>query len=104
MGVDNRIRDLLREKGISQKQLAELTGVTESAVSHYISGDRVPRGNNLIKIAEALGTTVDVILGRSENNDKATDLDYARILLARNASEMTDEERISFIKLLTEKR
>ncbi len=39
-----RIKALLNEKKMTQRQLAELSGVTESAISHYIKGDRIPSG------------------------------------------------------------
>lgn len=39
-----RIKTLLKEEKMTQKQLAELSGVTESALSHYIKGDRIPSG------------------------------------------------------------
>ena len=46
-----RIRALLKEKNMTQKQLAKLTGVTESALSHYVKGDRIPSGDALANIA-----------------------------------------------------
>lgn len=39
-----RIKALLNEKKMTQRQLAELSGVTESAISHYIKGDGIPSG------------------------------------------------------------
>lgn len=98
--ITNRIKELLAEKNISQKQLSELTGITESAISHYVKGDRVPRGMNLIKIADALGTTADDLLSGDRELDKDRDLVYAKALIARNAQQMTREEKIDFLKLL----
>lgn len=101
--ITYRIKEMLHEKNISQKQLAEMTGVTESAISHYIKGDRVPRGANLVKIAKALGTTADDLLSGDREMDKESDLVFAKSLIARNASKMTKEERVEFISLLMEK-
>ena len=42
--IGERIKALLNEKKMTQRQLAELSGVTESAISHYIKGDRIPSG------------------------------------------------------------
>lgn len=95
-----RIKEMLDEKNITQKQLAEITGITESAISHYIKGDRVPRGTNLVKIAKALGTTTDDLLSGDREMDKESDLVFAKSLIARNASQMTKEERMEFISLL----
>lgn len=101
--VTNRIKEMLNEKNISQKQLSEVTGITESAISHYIKGDRVPRGANLVKIARALGTTTDDLLSSDVELDKDSDLVYAKSLIARNAAQMTREEKMEFIALLMDK-
>lgn len=101
--VTNRIKEMLNEKNISQKQLSEVTGITESAISHYIKGDRVPRGTNLVKIARALGTTTDDLLSSDVELDKDSDLVYAKSLIARNAAQMTREEKMEFIALLMDK-
>ncbi len=98
-----RIKELLTVRGISQKQLSEMTGITESAISHYIKGDRVPRGANLVKIAKALGTTADDLLSGDKEMNKENDLVFAKALIARNASKMTMDERREFVELLLQK-
>lgn len=50
---------------LSQKELATKIGVTESAMSYYVQGKRVPRSDVLTKIAKALNTTTDYLLGTS---------------------------------------
>lgn len=61
-----RIKTLLKEEKMTQKQLAELSGVTESALSHYIKGDRIPSGVVSANIAYTLRTTVNYILGKED--------------------------------------
>jgi transcriptional regulator with XRE-family HTH domain len=101
--ITYRIKQILKEKNISQKQLSEITGITESAISRYIKGDRVPRGANLVKISKALETTTDDLLKDDCEMDKNSDLIYAKSLIARNASQMTKEEKMEFIALLMDK-
>ena len=93
-----RMKELISKKGISQKQLAKISGLTESTISHYVRGERVPRGVNLIKIAKALDTTTDYLLGNEENED----FDYVKSLIARNSSRMTNDEKTTLVKLLFE--
>lgn len=97
--ITNRIRGLLSRLNMSQKELSLATGITESAISHYVKGDRVPRGVNLIKIAKALDTTVDYLLGNAED-DREKDLKEAKTLIARNASRMTKEEKMELVSIL----
>lgn len=98
--VTNRITELLLKQGMSQKELAQAAGITESAISHYVRGDRVPRGTNLIKIANALNTTADFLLSQDKVNDRENDLKMAKTLIARNASEMTREEKLELVSIL----
>ena len=60
-----RISKLLENKGLTQKELAEKSGVTESAMSYYVKGDRTPRSDVLSRIAKALDTSTDYLLGNS---------------------------------------
>jgi len=51
-----RLKQLRKEAGLSQRQLADFVGVSKAAVSCWETGVReVPAGNNLVRLAEALG-------------------------------------------------
>lgn len=98
--ITNKITELLSKQNMTQKELANATEITESAISHYIKGDRVPRGVNLLKIAKALGTTADDLLSDSGENDKESDLKIVKTLIARNAETMTKEEKMELLSIL----
>lgn len=50
-----RLKELLDERNIKQKQLAEMTGIRESTISDIVRGSRtVMNFEHLAKIAEAL--------------------------------------------------
>jgi transcriptional regulator with XRE-family HTH domain len=51
-----------KARGLSQKELAELTGTTQSAVARLESGGRPPRIDTLLRIAEALDCDLSVDL------------------------------------------
>ena len=53
-----------------------------------------------MKIAKALGTTADDLLSGDKEMNKENDLVFAKSLIARNASQMTKEEKMEFIQLL----
>lgn len=99
--VTSRISELLKERGYTQKQLAERAELTESAVSHYVKGNRVPRGVNLIKIARALGTTTDDLLGEGRMDNKGEEMQLIKTLIARNASKMTNDEKMEVLSILS---
>lgn len=86
---------------MSQKELSVKAGVTEAAVSHYLKGDRVPRGALLLNLANALGVTADYLPNRAEPEKNAEeDLETSYRLLARNAGKLTMEQKTKFLTLL----
>jgi len=64
--VSNRIKQLRKAKKISQKTLAENVGISTSAIGMYEQGRRDPDTNTLLKIAKALNSSVDFLIGASE--------------------------------------
>lgn len=98
--MSNRIVELLEVKKMTQKDLATIAGITESAVSHYVKGDRVPRGVNLVKIAKALETTTDFLLEQDVDFDTENDLKIAKTLIARNAPKLTKSEKMELVSML----
>lgn len=57
-----RIYRLMKAKGMTQKELAGITGLTEAAVSRYVSGHRWPRATSLMLLKDALGCTWEELL------------------------------------------
>lgn len=57
------IRSLRISKNMKQVELARLCGVTQQAINRIEKGKAKVSVETLVKLAEALGTTTDVILG-----------------------------------------
>lgn len=60
--IADQIADRRLELGLSQKQLAELTGTTQSAIARLESGGRPPRLDTLLRITNALDCELEVHL------------------------------------------
>ena len=60
----DKMRIRRRALGLTMKDLAACVGVSEAAISHYETGRREPDPDMLGRIANALGVTVDYLLGR----------------------------------------
>jgi transcriptional regulator with XRE-family HTH domain len=60
-----RIRTLRIYRGLNQKELAAYVGIGESTLSRYENDKRAYRWDGLIKLADALDTSVDFLLGRT---------------------------------------
>lgn len=98
--LHHRLKKKMQEKGLSQRKLSLMTGITEAAISKYVSGARTPHIEIVGKLAKALDTTSDYLLGIDENNGH-----YAAIkkVIDENKSYLSMEEKMSLIMSLSEK-
>lgn len=66
-----KLRELRKQKNLTQKELASLIGVKNSIISFYEVGERMPSPEILIKLAGVLHVTSDYLLGieKSETVD-----------------------------------
>ncbi|AEG16019.1 helix-turn-helix domain protein [Desulfofundulus kuznetsovii DSM 6115] len=64
--LKHQLRYLRNKKGLSQKELAVLTGLHQSQVSKIESGNRKVTAEELQKLAAALGVTVAELLDEQQ--------------------------------------
>ena len=57
-----RIAHERARRSLSQRQLAELTGTTQSAIARLEGGSRAPRLDTLLRVANALDCTLELDL------------------------------------------
>ena len=62
MALGDRIRENRKRAGLSQDKVAELVGVSRQAVTKWEQGRSAPNTENLFRLAEVLGTTVDLLV------------------------------------------
>ena len=74
MSLGERIKEQRKKSGLSQERVAELVGVSRQSVTKWESGQSAPSTENLFKLAEIFGTTVDMLLDiPDEKNSQSTD-------------------------------
>ncbi len=54
-----KIKELREAKGLTQKYIADIFGVDQSAVVRWESGKAMPTADKLPKLAQLLGCTID---------------------------------------------
>ena len=57
-----------RLQSVTQRELAEKSGLTEASISRYFNGERSPNIKNAEKMASALGLRI-VMLNEGEDNE-----------------------------------
>ncbi len=65
-----RLKELLKEKKTTGKQLAEMVGVTANTISFIITGKSYPSFDLLIKIANALQVDIKDLFNSTKDNQE----------------------------------
>ena len=61
-----RIRDLREDKDLTQKQIAQYLGMSQTGYSKYETGENDIPTAVLIKLADFYHTSIDYLLGRTD--------------------------------------
>ena len=77
MGTD-RIKQLRKQKGLTQKEMAEAVGVGVSTIAMWESGKRTPSFKLLNDLSDLFDKSIDYILGTSDD-DRSPKLNDAQI-------------------------
>jgi len=96
----DRLRERASELGIPHAEAARRSGLSERRYSHYVSGIREPNLATLVRIAGALETTPNELLGVGEQKDKS-----ARSLLVdrlNSAAQGLSDHDLEVVVLQTE--
>lgn len=99
---------LLNERGVTAYKVSKETGVTQSTLSDWKRGRSTPKTDNMKKIADYFGVSIDYLMTGKESNDEntSTEKDYAKneterklLVLCRKANDVSEEEREDIINL-----
>lgn len=91
----NRIKKLRKEKGVTQKELAAIAGISQGMLTNYENGKRSPRDSKVwIKLAAYFGVDVSYLMGTSNKVDPSLAEDHVSDL-AMEEYEKEKAENIS---------
>ena len=65
-----KLRELRKEKGISQLKLAMDLSMNQNTISRYETGEREADYKTLIKIADYFNVSIDYLLERTDNPNR----------------------------------
>ena len=93
-----KVLDEMKKQNLGQKDLAKLSGVTESSISRYLHNDKRPRLDIIVNFAKALNLKTEYLL---EEDDVAVS-SYTNIAtaVARYGNDLTPDEKNRLIALI----
>ena len=71
MTLGERIKERRQNARLSQEKVAELVGVSRQAVTKWEADQTAPNTENLFKLAEIFGTTVDMLISSDETSKQS---------------------------------
>lgn len=108
--IGKRIRRLREKQGYLQDTFAKKIGAKRSAISNYENGMSAPQPYMLVIISKVLNTTVDYLVGasdnpspRGENGDVSNQIELNEIssdTLFLDGEKVTDQELATLIAFL----
>ena len=63
------LKELRKEKGLSQIAVQMQTGIEQALISQYENGERVPPTETLMQLADFYGVSMDYIMGRTDRKE-----------------------------------
>ena len=94
----SRLKELRDLRNVSQKELGEYVGVSDTMVSMYEQGKKKPSLPTIERIAEYFYESVDYLLGRENKDDLQSKTAHSIGLLARKADGLSKEDRDILMK------
>lgn len=94
-----QLKKLRKAKGLTQKQLASLIHCAEATISQYETGKRAPSYEALLRISEELDTSVDYLLGKTNDPAHVT-MSEVDVKILKELGDLTPSERNSLLAFL----
>lgn len=92
-----RLRDILKDRGLTLKAFSEISGISQPNLSNYINGNISPTLDTLDKIAKSLGLEVQDLFPPREHIEiyakvnnreyRITETDILNIIRTKNDTE-----------------
>lgn len=96
-----RLKDLRRQKNLSQQQVADLMGMHFTNISRYERGLAKPNSTTLRKLAEILAVSSGYLIeGSIEDGARARFEDHELLLQFQKVQSLPEEDKITVKRLL----
>ena len=105
MTINERLFMVMKDKGISIRELARRTGITASTISDWNTKHTNPTAEKIPVVCEALGITTSYLLkGKEETDFVLTDEEKSLIESFRNTDEKSRKRYLAYFEQMSEKK
>lgn len=96
-----RMKQLRKASKLTQEELGKQIGTTKGTISNYENGYSTPSNQMLVALSDVLNTNTDYLLGRTDDQNGAVEVNYEIEKVGR-LQESADTERsfLNTVKLL----
>ncbi len=102
MGLD-KIAELKKKKGLTNEELSNLSGVPKGTIDKILSGvTKDPKLETLKAIARVLECSLDDFDDTDKSTQPEPTYEDLQFLIARNGKNLSTEEKMKLIKMLSE--
>ena len=94
--IGQRIRDLRKQKRMSQTELAKSAGVSQTTVTAWETGKAEPSSSAVARLADIFNVTTDYLLGRPNKQEtKKDDVEQSDddVIMTWRGKPLSDEDR-----------
>ena len=91
-----RLKEIRKEKRISQREAAEFLGVSQTAISQWENGIQPPM-DKVVKLADLYGVSLDYIFERDQHATSEAGPETRKLKLIQNIVESQNPEEIDYL-------
>ena len=105
--LSRKLKELVQEQGITQAELAEKLGTTQTTVSRYLSGEREPGSGDIKLFCELLSVSPNELFGiantKPRSGRRKTSLEDVLAFLDTEGPFLSEEEKTEIFRRIIRK-
>lgn len=94
--LGDRIKDLRKQKNLSQSELAEIVGISYAQIGRYETKGSQPPAETTKKIADSFGVSLDYPVGEGQN----ASFDKATLKRLQDVQKLSSEDKVHIYALM----
>ena len=96
MGFPERLKALRLEANLTQKEVADILGISRPAYTYWEKGEKAPTPDKLPALSKLFNVSTDYLLGNSDYRSVEEELSEVEMLFRATSLDMTEEEKAIF--------